>query len=270
MTKNSDEGRKSARAKQAKKRDEDILEAEGAAEEEKAEVKKAPRTSAKKRGEEASSEAEEASAETAPEAEEEADQAEEAGASEKAEETAKDAASAEEEVEAAAETEEAAGEAEEEPEEPEEEIDPLEAGQAWLVTLFDKMSLDLEVKAEQDGDNFVFNISGDDADALVGRSHQSPRVLKSIQTLLSEHLGKAARGNVVVDLGGFKQKRHSRLVGIAEQLHEAVGRTGEPIKIAGLNSYERRVVHQHLADFKDVETESVDHGIFRKLRIVPD
>ena len=246
MTKENDEGRKSARAKTAKKRDEDVLEADG---DDKSEgVKKAPGTTAKRRGGDgkATEAKKEAKADKKKEAEESTDNGDEAKA-----DAADDAGDAKEK-------------------ESPEKLDPLEAGQAWLTTLFEKMGLELEVETESDGDNFVFNISGSDADNLVGRSHQSPRVLKSVQTLLSEHLGKAARGNVIVDLGGFKQKRHSRLTAIAEQLRQAVGRTGEPIKIAGLNSYERRVVHQHLADQKDVDTDSVDQGIFRKLRITPD
>ena len=146
----------------------------------------------------------------------------------------------------------------------------LERGKAWFAALFEKMKLNLDVVAKIEDDNFVFNLSGADADELIGRSRQSPRVLTSIQTLLTEHLGRETRGSVVVDLGGFKQQRQEHLVKVAEHLGQTSRRIGKAITVAGFNSYERRVIHQHLADADDLDTKSVDHGIFRKLQVYPD
>lgn len=156
------------------------------------------------------------------------------------------------------------------PEPKKEAIDPVKAGVTWLEGLFEKMKFDLKVEGKQDDKNYVFNISGPDAEDLIGRTRKSPRLTGSIQTLLSEHLGKSARGQVVVDIGGYKEERKSHLTKVADQLAETAQRIDKSIKIAGLNSYERRVIHQHLADIGDVDTESVDHGIFRKLRVMPD
>lgn len=161
-------------------------------------------------------------------------------------------------------------ETEQEKEEQRTPEEQLERGKAWFGVLFEKMKLKLDVAAKIENDNFVFNLSGADADELIGRSRQSPRVLTSVQTLLTEHLGREVRGKVVVDLGGFKQQRQEHLVEVADQLGETSRRIGKAITVAGLNSYERRVIHQHLADVDDLDTKSVDHGIFRKLQVYPD
>lgn len=221
------DGRKSARADRAKKRDKDVLE-NGVGDDD-SEVQKIPVESktAKPRGAESDAES----------------------------------PSEDESTEAAAEKQDTQSEP---------QADPKERGKIWLATLFEKMNYDLSAEASFDGDNYVFDITGPDAEDLVGRSRQSPRLLSSIQTLLSEHLGKDARGKVVVDIGGFKQKRTSRLTSIADQLGKAVEASGRPLKIAGLNSFERRVIHQHLDDDTAVMTESVDHGIFRKLQVKPN
>ena len=201
-------------------------------------------------------------------AEKEEKKVEEAAEEEKAE--AKEEKKEEEKAEA---KEEKKAEAKEEKKEekpartPEEQ---LERGKAWFAALFEKMKLNLDVVAKIEDDNFVFNLSGADADELIGRSRQSPRVLTSIQTLLTEHLGRETRGSVVVDLGGFKQQRQEHLVKVAEHLGQTSRRIGKAITVAGFNSYERRVIHQHLADADDLDTKSVDHGIFRKLQVYPD
>ena len=223
-----EEGRKSARAKKAVMRDEDVV-SETSPEER--DVKKVKAGASRRGGEEQ------------PKAEDKSD--------------TKEAPKAKQETKA-----------KQEPKKP--TIDPIEGGKAWLSTLFEKMHLELDVAAKKEGNNYVFNVTGSDASDLVGRSRQSPRLLTSMQSLLSEYLGRDTSGRVVVDIGGFQQKRQSRLISIADQLGEAVKTTGRSLKIAGLNSYERRVVHQHLTEIDTLDTASIDHGIFRKLQIVPN
>lgn len=143
-------------------------------------------------------------------------------------------------------------------------------GVQWLSELSQRMNLEVKASFAVDGDNVVFNISGSDADELVGRSRQSPRVVSAIQTLLSEHLGRSMRGKVVVDIGGFKQKRKEYIASVADQLAKTSRKIGKSITVAGLNSYERRVIHQRLDGADDLDTKSVDHGIFRKLQVFPD
>lgn len=146
---------------------------------------------------------------------------------------------------------------------------PLEKGEQFLEGLFERMRLNLDIASEYQGDRAVYNLTGEDADEFVGRSHETPKLLKAVQTMVAESLGREMKGKVSVDVGGFKEKRSGRLDSVADQLGEAAEKTGRSIEIAGLNSYERRVVHQRLADRKGVDTESVDKGIFRKLRVLP-
>lgn len=246
-----EEERKSARGRRAKKREDDIL--EPALEEEGTAI--------------------DASGSAEPEEATEAQAVEEPAAAEKTEEPAARAETAE-----PAEQEEEAEENEaKEPveEEPEEVIEPLAAeevilqGEAWLGELFEKMQLELKAEGQAEGDDFIFNISGPDAEALIGRSRQSPRVLAAMQTILTEKFGRRAPGRVEVDLGGFKQRRQERLATIAVKLGETARRLERPLTVAGLNNFERRIIHQELAEDRKLRTESTDQGIFRKLRILP-
>lgn len=251
MTDSTDNGRKSARGRKPKKREEDVLESESEEstsedEQKPAKVSASKRKATRRGGDDDSSETRDESG------------GDETGGDEKKTEArAFDTDSVEKVA----------------PRRQEIELSPAEViktGEHWLSELFTKMKLDLEGKGSQDGENFVFNISGPDTGDFIGKSRQSPRVLQAVQTILVEKLGRSTRGKVVVDLGGFKEERKGRLSEVAAQLGKTARRIKRPLTVAGLNNYERRVIHQELEDVDGLTTESTDQGIFRKLRVLPD
>ena len=247
MTDSTDNGRKSARGRKPKKREEDVL--EGESEESVSKDDQTPaKVSASKRKATRRGDGDDS-------ADAESDKS--SGDEKKTEAKAFDTDSVEKVA----------------PRRQEIELSPAEViktGEKWLSELFTKMKLDLEGKGSRDGENFVFNISGPDTGDFIGKSRQSPRVLQAVQTILVEKLGRSTRGKVVVDLGGFKEERKGRLSEVAAHLGKTARRINRPLMVAGLNNYERRVIHQELEDVDGLTTESTDQGIFRKLRVLPD
>lgn len=251
---NSEEGRKSARGRRASKRDEDVLEPiieEGKEAEEPKEIPKAKRK-AKPRKTTANKEAK---------AGEEPEAAEEPKAAKKPRAAKKSKGA--EEPEAATPSQKRQGS------DVLSDEAVIKTGEQWMSELFTRMKLDLEASGTYASDTYTFNISGPDTDALVGRSRQSPRVLSAIQTILTEKLGSDVMGKVVVDLGGFKQQRQAKLNDIAVRLGQTAKDIDRTLVVAGLNSFERRIIHRRLDSLDGIETESVDHGIFRKLQVQP-
>lgn len=143
-------------------------------------------------------------------------------------------------------------------------------GVKWLNELLAKMKLDLNAEGRLENGGLLFNIIGPDSDTFVGTTRKSPRALISIQTLLSEAMPRFDANDLIVDLGGFQKDRQERLEEIARKLGETSRSINKSVTVAGLNNFERKVIHQALADVDDLETESIDHGIFRKLRVYPD
>jgi spoIIIJ-associated protein len=68
---------------------------------------------------------------------------------------------------------------------------------------------------------------------------------------------------------GQRDRRDEALRQRALQLAEAVRVDGQPRRLEGLNSYERRIVHMALQDAADVETFSVGEGAGRRVVIAP-
>jgi spoIIIJ-associated protein len=81
----------------------------------------------------------------------------------------------------------------------------------------------------------------------------------------------AERGGHELALAGAgnRERRDEALRQRALQLAEAVRVDGQPRRLEGLNSYERRIVHMALQDAADVETFSVGEGAGRRVVIAP-
>jgi spoIIIJ-associated protein len=68
---------------------------------------------------------------------------------------------------------------------------------------------------------------------------------------------------------GHRERRDEALRLRALQLADAVRVDGQPRRLEGLNSYERRIVHVALQDAPGVETYSVGEGAGRRVVIAP-
>ena len=114
----------------------------------------------------------------------------------------------------------------------------------------------------------VLNINGDDLGILIGRSGQTLSCLQSIVRLIVGHQTKVWVP-IVVDVGGYKQRRYQSLQILARQMAEQVEAKGAPFTLEPMSAYERRIIHLTLADHPDVTTESIGQGEARNVVILP-
>ncbi|MCC2593818.1 single-stranded DNA-binding protein [Tessaracoccus sp. OS52] len=55
------------------------------------------------------------------------------------------------------------------------------------------------------------------------------------------------RSRLTLDVAGYREKRRVELVALAKDAIAAVLETGEPVRMAPLNAYERKIVHDEVA-----------------------
>lgn len=86
--------------------------------------------------------------------------------------------------------------------------------------------------------------------------------LRSLQQLISTTLKnrEAEVNRVNLDIAGYKKQRNERLVEKVADWVKQVRDSGEPMDLPMMNAAERRVVHQAISDYSDVETHSVGEG----------
>ena len=62
--------------------------------------------------------------------------------------------------------------------------------------------------------------------------------------------------NIVLDVENYKEKQAKNIEFVAKKLAKEVQKTKIDAKMDPMNSYERRLVHEILKDFKGIKTES--------------
>ena len=92
-----------------------------------------------------------------------------------------------------------------------------------------------------------------------------------LQFVLRTYLSQFTDSKIIVnlDIGGYHRNRVKQLEILATKTAKEVAKTKIAVKLDPMNSYERRVIHTKLADWKDVETISEGEGQDRSLIIKP-
>ncbi|MFC2071286.1 RNA-binding cell elongation regulator Jag/EloR [Chloroflexota bacterium] len=116
--------------------------------------------------------------------------------------------------------------------------------------------------------SIAFDVNGDDLGILIGRHSQTLSCLQYIVRLIVGNQTKAWVP-IVVDVGGYKQRRYQALQVLAQHIAEQVRTRGEPFRLEPMSAYERRIIHLTLADHPDVTTESNGEGEARRVVILP-
>lgn len=144
-----------------------------------------------------------------------------------------------------------------------------EALLAMLEEIIESGDMQASVKISQREGRYVhLSIEGEDASHLIGRRGE---VLNSLQYLLNVFSGRKVRPGirVVLDADAYRDHRKDVLTDLATQIAEQVVARGEEAVLDALPAFERRVIHQILADFEGVQTYSEGEEPNRRVVIAP-
>lgn len=138
----------------------------------------------------------------------------------------------------------------------------------YLEELLDIADIDGDIDIEvRNGRTYISIVSeGSDAQglqALVGRDGE---VLEALQELarLSVLTSTEHRSRLVLDIDGFREARNRELSEIAKQAVDKVKENGEEVALAPMSAYERKIVHDIVADLGMV-SESEGEGSRRHI-----
>ena len=97
------------------------------------------------------------------------------------------------------------------------------------------------------------------------------KTLEAIQILLRNLIYTYTKEHIIasVDVGGYKNNRAHQLEILATKTAKEVVKTKVAVKLQPMNSYERRIIHEKLAEWRDVYTESEGEGENRAIVIKP-
>lgn len=138
----------------------------------------------------------------------------------------------------------------------------------YLEELLDIADIDGDIDIEVRNGRTYISIVSEENDAqglqaLVGRDGE---VLEALQELarLSVLTSTEHRSRLVLDVDGFRESRNRELREIAEQAVKKVKESGDDVALAPMSAYERKIVHDIVADLGMV-SESEGEGSRRHI-----
>ncbi len=148
----------------------------------------------------------------------------------------------------------------------EEEIDRL----CSLLDVECEKDFKIEEGDREDVTYIKIYFEGDDLGYMIGNHG---RHLDSLQYILQLMVGKVidqdSNYRVLVDVGGYRRERDSKIESLALQKADDVRILGEEIEMEPMSPADRRVVHTTLSQYEDITTESVGEGKDRRVVIKP-
>ncbi|MFI3252691.1 MAG: RNA-binding cell elongation regulator Jag/EloR [bacterium] len=143
-------------------------------------------------------------------------------------------------------------------------------GKRYIDSILSNFGFDYSIEASStanEGEIF-YNITSSENSLLIGFKG---RTLDALQNLVRDLLKSYTQGKVLVtiDIGGYREKRKNQLEIVATKVAKEVAKTKIEVKLDPMNSFERRIVHAKLSDWRDVVTESEGNGDNRAIVIKP-
>ena len=134
------------------------------------------------------------------------------------------------------------------------------------ITKLMGLTVNMEVKKRED--NVAISIYSDNNAILIGKN---ARNLSALTTIIKQAVYKEINTyyNFVLDVSEYKEKQQFFIEKAAKKTAREVARTKVEAKLDPMNSYERRIVHNALTNFKGVYTESEGEEPHRYVVIKP-
>jgi spoIIIJ-associated protein len=148
------------------------------------------------------------------------------------------------------------------------EFDIVSDAKKYLDDILSGMGIEYQLECRSNEDEINFAIESSDNPLLIGKDG---KCLDALLTLLKLYISKLSDDKMMVglDIGGYRANRKRQLEVLATKTAKEVARTKIEVKLKPMNAYERKIIHEKLADWRDVYTESEGEGLDRALVIKP-
>ncbi len=147
--------------------------------------------------------------------------------------------------------------------------DPVEISNDFLNNIMEYMGIQATNEIKKEGNSLYIEIKDIDPSnkgILIGKRGNT---LDSIQYLLSLAVNKGRPNytKVIIDVGGYREKREGTLERLAKKMAEKAINGSRPVKLEPMNPYERRIIHSTLQNYEGVTTYSEGEEPYRRVVI---
>jgi len=140
-----------------------------------------------------------------------------------------------------------------------------DAATTFLDGLFAAAGLPAAVESTIDGDDIEIAVNGDDLTMFVGARGATLTNLQDVTRVVSQRKLGDHDTRLRVDVGGYRQRRKDALGRFALKVANNVIESGTPRILEPMNSADRKIVHDTLANMDGIVTHSEGDDPFRRV-----
>lgn len=141
--------------------------------------------------------------------------------------------------------------------------------EGFVKGMIGAMGLEAEITSSADDDTAYVEVVGDDLGSLIGRRGQTLDALQELtRTAVQRKLRSRAR--LLVDVEGYRARRKSSLIEYAQSIAERAKERGTEIELEPMSAYERKIVHDAVAEVDGASSFSEGEEPNRKVVVRAD
>lgn len=145
-------------------------------------------------------------------------------------------------------------------------LEVLTDAEEYLKSIIAGMGIEANFEVNTKDNTTTIKIYSSNNPVLIGKNGQN---LDALTTLVRQYIRNitSTGPRIILDVEDYKDRQVGRLERLAKNLARDVVRTKADIEMDSMNSYERRIVHNVLTNFKGVKTESIGEEPNRRVVI---
>ena len=149
-------------------------------------------------------------------------------------------------------------------------VDEGEVAGDYLEGLLDILDYDGDIDLDVEGDRATVNVDGStDLTKLVGGDGKVLEALQELTRLaVQQELG--SRSRLMLDIAGWRASRRQELGAMARDAAESVRASRQSVNLSPMSPFERKIVHDTVAELADVRSDSSGQEPDRFVVILPE
>ena len=139
----------------------------------------------------------------------------------------------------------------------------------FLKEIIENMGLEVSFEVVTKDERTTIKMYSNNNPIIIGKSGHT---LKALETLAKQKIQNDTGifYKINLDVSNYKEKIQKSIERLAKNTAREVAKTKIPVALDNMTSYERRIVHNVLTDFKGVKTESEGEEPNRHVVIKPE
>ena len=147
-----------------------------------------------------------------------------------------------------------------------EDDDAASYAEEYLKRAIAALGVDAVTESKKEDEIIKITIDSDRNPALIGKGGKTLQALNELTKLAVSNKFRR-RYRILLDVGGYKEDKYSRLASIAKRTAKQVQRTHIDVQLDPMTPDERRAVHNALTGWEHIKTESTGEGADRAVNI---